>query len=159
MTGIGPGRRRWLGGLPALLAAIAMAPARAATFAVNDNGTIVMPSLLAMRWRQQIPGRTADHTIEGSLRVALQLDLAAWVNRQVRLYMVMPPSAEAPVLATWTTQGRLLSGSARSGSRTLVYSGQVTAPLLRESLQLQLAADGRNVRGQLAVQFSFEVET
>lgn len=141
-----------------LWAALAQAPA-AAGVRVDDSGTIVSTPVLQMRWRQLVPGRGADHTVEGHLRVALRLNLAAWVNRQVRIYMLLAPLEPDIVEASWRTQGRLLPGQVRSGSRALVFEGRVGAALLEETLEITLAADGRVLAGTHNLQFTFELET
>jgi hypothetical protein len=138
--------------------ALAWAPATASV-RVDDSGTIVSAPVVAMRWRQLVPGRGADHTVEAQLRVALRLNLAPWLNQHVRLYMVLPATGNEPVLASWRTQGRLLAGTLRSGARTLVYQGQVTAPVLEETIDLSLATDGRALITPQSLQFSFELDT
>ena len=88
-----------------------VADANAATSRVDDSGTIVSQSVVPMRWRQLVPGRGADHTVEASLRVAVRLNLARWLNQPVRVYMALAASPGEPVQASWRTQGRLLPGA------------------------------------------------
>lgn len=145
-------------GVIALLLAASL-PAAAATARVDDSGTLVSQSVVPMRWRQLVPGRGADHTVEAPLRVALRLNLAAWIQRPVRLYMALAPTPGEPVHATWTTQGRLLAGSLRSGGRTLVYDGVVSGGVLEETLDLVLRTDGRALTSSQNLQFYFEVDT
>lgn len=125
---------------------------------VDDTGTVVSTPVAAMRWRQLVPGRGADHTVEARLNVALRLNLAPWQGRSVRLYMALPPLAFGTVTAAWRTQGRLLAGSVRSGSRALVYEGPVNAPLVQESLELTLATDGRALVRPETLNFTFELD-
>lgn len=156
-------RRRGLRALLAVAVAAAgtaVRPSRAAGHAqaVSDAGTVVTPAVLALDWRQPVPGKGADDTIEGRARVALQLDLSPWMNQTVRLFLVLPPAIETPIVAHWLTQGRLQSGSARSGTRALIYAGRVTAPTLRETWELRIVVDGRRMRGRQALRFGFEVD-
>jgi len=145
--------------LAALLAAAAAAPANASV-RVDDSGTLVSTPVAPMRWRQLVPGRGADNTVEAQVRVALRLNLAPWLNQQVSLYMGLPASAAAPVIqASWRTQGRLLAGSLRSGTRALVFQGRVTAPVLEETIDLYLATDGRLLTQNQDLPFFFEVDT
>ncbi len=142
----------------ALLVACLSWPAAAASYRVDDTGTVVSQSVVPMRWKQLVPGRGADHSVEASLRVALRLNLARWVNQPVRLYMGLAPVVGEPVYASWRTQGRLLPASVRSGSRVLVFEGVPPAAFLEESLDLGLRTDGRALTSLQSLQFYFEVD-
>ena len=135
------------------------AEARGATFRVDDSGTIVSQAVVPMRWRQLVPGRGADHTVEAGVRVAVRLNLARWLNQPVRVYMALAPSPGEPVQASWRTQGRLLPGALRSGARALIYDGVARSASLEETLELTLSTDGRALVSQQALQFYFEVDT
>ena len=135
------------------------ADANAATSRVDDSGTIVSQAVVPMRWRQLVPGRGADHTVEASLRVALRLNLARWLNQPVRVYMALAPSPGEPVQASWRTQGRLLPGTLRSGARALIYDGVARSASLEETMELTLSTDGRALVSQQTLQFYFEVDT
>lgn len=142
-----------------LWAALAALPVSAsAAVRVDDTGTVVSTPVLPMRWRQLVPGRGADHSVEAQVRIAVRLNLARWLNQPVRLYMVLAPG-EVAVTASWRTQGRLLPGSLRSGSRALVYAGHVSVAMLEETIDLALSTDGRNLEAPQALQFSFELDT
>lgn len=134
-------------------------PAHAATVRVDDSGSVVSQGVVPMRWKQLVPGRGADHTVEASLRVALRLNLARWVNQPVRVYMALAPAAGEPIYASWRTQGRLLPGSLRSGTRVLVFDGVTPSPSLEETLDLSLKTDGRALVYPQSLQFYFEVDT
>lgn len=146
---------------PCLLAASLCAHDRAVagTTRVDDSGTVVSQGVLPMRWRQPVPGRGADNSVEASVRVALRLNLSRWLNQPVKLYMGLAPAAGEPVHATWRTQGRLLPGSVRSGARTLMYDGIAGAASLEETLELTLRTDGRALASPQSLQFYFEVDT
>ena len=126
---------------------------------VDDSGTVVSQSVVPMRWRKPVPGRSADHTVEAQLRVALRLNLSAWLNQPVRLYMVLAQGAGSSVQARWRTQGRLLPGALRTGGRALVFEGNVTAASLEETIDLALETDGRVLVSSETLQFYFEVES
>lgn len=132
--------------------------ASATTVRVDDNGTVVSQGVLPMRWKQLVPGRGADHSVEGSVKVALRLNLAKWLNQPVRIYMALAPSGGEPVYATWRTQGRLLTGAVRSGGRALIFNGVVTAASLEETIELALTTDGRALISPQALQFYFEID-
>lgn len=133
--------------------------ASAATARVDDTGTIVSQASVPMRWKQVVPGRGADHSVEASVRVAARLNMAPWLNRPVRLYMGLAPSTGEAVYASWRTQGRLLAGTLRSGARVLVFEGVAKAALLEETMDLILTTDGRALVSPQALQFYFEVDT
>ncbi|MEJ8854883.1 hypothetical protein WKW79_09910 [Variovorax robiniae] len=141
-----------------LALALACAGAQAATFRVNDTGTVVSQPVTPMHWRQLVPSRHADHTVEGRLDVALRLNLSAWVNRPARIYMVLAPTEGQRLTATWRTQGRLLPGALRGGDRTVVFDGLVRDAFLSETLALDLVADGRLLTRMQSLHFHFEIE-
>lgn len=144
--------------LASLLALAAGLPAGAATFRVDDTGTYASQPVTSMRWRQLAPGRAGDHAIEGRVAVALRLNLSPWLNRPARIYMSLAPTDGEQLVAAWRTQGRLLPGTVRGGSRTLVFEGVVRDAFLQESLVLDLTADGRKVERAQSLQFFFEIE-
>ena len=147
--------------LPGMLAAalVGAGSVGAATTRVDDSGTVLSQGVVPMRWKQLVPGRGADHSVEASVRVALRLNLARWLNQPVRLYMALAPTVGEPVHAAWRTQGRLLPGALRSGGRVLVFEGVVNAASLEETLDLTLRTDGRALVSPQALQFYFEVDT
>lgn len=145
--------------LTAILASMtALAPAAATTYRVDDTGTVVNQPVTPMRWRQFAPGRAGDNTVEGNVTVSLRLNLAAWLNRQARIYMSLAPTDGEQMVATWRTQGRLLPGTVRGGGRTLVFEGVVRDQFLEENILLSLTADGRAVERPQSLQFFFEIE-
>jgi hypothetical protein len=126
---------------------------------VDDTGTIVSVPSAQMRWRAFVPGRAADHTVETQLNVALRLNLAPWLGKNIRLYHRLAQDVNNEVFTvTWTGQGRLLPGTMRSGERVLVYSGPVNSATLEESISLVITADGRRVVRSQSLQFFFEVD-
>jgi hypothetical protein len=144
----------------AALLAVALlgASAQAATFRVEELGTFPQESSAAMKWRQTAPSRAGDNTVEGTSTVNVRLNLAPWVNRSGRLFLVLPEQPLTPVRATWSTQGKLLPGQLISGQRALVYSGPILSPLLEETLVLKLEADGTRLTGVQRLQFHFEID-
>ena len=143
----------------ALLLALCVAgSAGAATYRVDEAGTFPQESSTAMRWRQVAPSRGGDNTIEGSATVNVRLSLYPWLNRQARLFMVLPEQPVAPVRVSWTTQGRLQPGHLVSGQRALVYAGPITAAILDETLVLKLEADGTRMGSAQSLKFHFEID-
>lgn len=138
--------------------AMLAAPAGAATYRIDDSGTLVSQPVTPMKWRQVVPSRTGDNAVEGQLNVAVRLNLTNWVNRPARIFMGLAPTEGELLTATWRTQGRLLAGSVQGGSRTLVFDGVVHDPFLVETIQLNLLADGRLLTRTQRLQFYFEIE-
>jgi hypothetical protein len=96
--------------------------------------------------------------MEAWLRVNVRIDVRAWAQRQVRIYLVLPQDEAASVEALWTTQGRLLGGQLRSGERSLVYAGSLQQPALEDQMQLRLRSPA-HWQGRLRrLAFHFELE-
>lgn len=142
----------------AFFAAIFATNSYAASVRVDDSGSVVSQSVVPMRWKQIAPGRGADHSVEASLKVALRLNLAKWLNQPVRLYIGLSSVSSEPVYASWRTQGRLTSGNVRSGERALIFNGINTATMLEETIDLDLKTDGRALTSAQALQFYFEID-
>ena len=132
--------------------------APAATYRVDESGSFPQQSSTQMRWRQIAPSRGGDNAVEGSTTVNLRLNLAPWLNRNGRLFVVLPEQPVTPVKVSWTTQGRLLPGQLVSGQRVLVYVGPIVSPLLEETLVLKMEADGTRLSSAQRLQFHFEID-
>lgn len=143
-----------------LLAALATAPAQADTATrVDDSGTVVSQPTVQMQWRQPVPGRRPDHTVQARIKVNVHLNVAPWVNRPVRLYMGLAPLNGPQVQASWSTAGRLMPGTLRSGARTLVYAGPIKTSTFDDAIELTLTTDGRALTSLQSLQFYFEIES
>ncbi|HVZ43447.1 MAG TPA: hypothetical protein VHA82_06510 [Ramlibacter sp.] len=125
---------------------------------IDDTGTMLSEPVVQMKWRQLVPGRAFDNTVEAQVRVALRLHFEQLVNQPIRLYMALAPGTDVPVQARWRTQGRLLAGTVRSGGRALVYEGPAPGPILEETIELHLETDGRYLVSAQNLQFYFEAE-
>lgn len=128
---------------------------------VDDSGTVVSAPIVPMQWRQPVPARGSANDVEGEFEVALRLNLTPWLNREVRMYLVVEPPAipGMRVTARWRGGGRFLGGSVQSSRRALVFQGLVTEPFLREKVHFILAADGSQISSTQAIQFHIEVES
>jgi hypothetical protein len=152
--------RRWvLAGLatPALVST-SMAAGPTLVSRVDDTGTIVSSPVVAMAWRQSVPGRRADHAVEAVVGVRVRLNLSPWAGRRIHLYMVLAPTPGRLVQASWQGGGRLLPGVLKSGERALVFSGLATSPALAETLELTVTTDGRTLESPAQLSFHFETE-
>jgi hypothetical protein len=145
----------------ALVCAVLMGMAAvspAATFRIDEAGTVVSDPIVNMKWRNVAPGRTRENTVEATLRVDVRLNLAPWINKSSRIYMVLAPVSGERVRASWTTQGRLLPGTVHSGERALVYQGPAAPAILVESLLMALETDGERLTQSETLNFYFEIE-
>jgi hypothetical protein len=133
-------------------------PAVAATFHVDDSASLPNETTTAMRWKSLSPSRTADNVVEGTTLVTVRLNVAPWLNRTGKIYMVLPVQPVGQVKAEWATQGRLLPGQLISGNRTLVYTGPIRSNMIEDTLALKLQADGRRLAALQRLQFHFEID-
>ena len=143
----------------ALGCAAATSPAAAATYRVDDSSSFPRESTALLRWRQTAPARDADDTLEGTVGVAVRLNLEPWLNRTGRLFLVLPQQGTPLVRVSWRTQGRLLPGEIAPGQRVLVYEGPITIPHLDETLMLTIQASGGQLPEMRGLAFHFEIDT
>lgn len=141
-----------------LALALAAAPAAAATYRVDDSASMPRESTALLGWRSAVPSRGGDDTLQGSIGVAVRLDVGAWRNRTGRVYLVLPEQSTSGVRIAWRTQGRLLSGQATPGQRVLVFEGPIAAPFLEDRLQVDIEASGRELRATQPLNFHFEID-
>lgn len=133
-------------------------PAAARTTAIDDSGTLPYDTQLLMHWEQPAPRRPLNNLMSGTLTLHVKLNVAPWLKRSGRIYMVLPAQQPGVITASWVSQARLLPGRLVSGSRALVYSGPITTPFLEDVLQLTLEVDGTQLRQPYPVSFSFEMD-
>jgi hypothetical protein len=143
----------------ALGCAATASPAAATTYRVDDSSSFPRESTALLRWRQAAPAREADDTLEGTVGVAVRLNLEPWLNRTGRLFLVLPEQGTPLVRVSWRTQGRLLPGEIAPGQRVLVFDGPITAPYLDETLALTIQASGGQLPEMRSLAFHFEIDT
>lgn len=129
----------------------------AATERIDDTGTS-LESITRMYWRQLAPSRKVDNTMEGSAQVQVRLNLAPWVGRTGRIFLVLPEQPMGPIRASWPAHGRFSAGSLISGQRALVYSGPITSPIMEGILVLKLEVDGTRLQSIQRLVFHFEID-
>jgi hypothetical protein len=130
----------------------------AETFRVDDSASLPSESATNMRWKSLAPSRSASNLVDGATIVTVRLNLAAWRNRNGKIYLALPALPIGQVNAAWSTQGRLLPGELVSGNRTLVYSGNIKTNVLEDTLALKLQTDGRRLASPQRLQFHFEID-
>jgi hypothetical protein len=144
--------------LMASLTIAGIAPANGATYLVDDGASAPQESTALLRWRQPAPTRSNDNALLGAMAVVVRLNLAPWINHTGRVFLALPEQGTTPIKVSWTTQGRLLPGSITPGNRVLVFAGPITAPVLEETLTLQIEADGSRLAGTQRLKFHFEID-
>lgn len=142
----------------ALLSSMLPPSAEAATYRVDDSATIPLESSATLRWRQLAPSRGGDNTVEGSTTVQVRLNVAPWLKRNGRIYLVLPEQPPGRIAVRWTTQGRLLPGQLVSGQRALVLAGPIASPLVDETLVLRIETDGTRLNSTYRLNFHFEID-
>jgi len=142
----------------ALLAAVPSTTV-AATYRVDDSATIPQEASATLRWRQLAPGRrSVENTVEGGTTVQVRLNLAPWMKRNGRVFLVLPEQPLGRVTVHWSTQGRLLPGQLVSGQRALVYAGPILSPMLEETFALRIETDGTRLSSTHRLNFHFEID-
>ena len=142
----------------ALALALAAVPVAAATYRIDDSASIPRETTALLGWRSAVPSRDGDDTLQGTIGVALRLDVSAWRSKSGRIYLVLPEQTTSGVRLAWRTQGRLLPGQATPGQRVLVFEGSIAAPWLEERLELDIEASGREFLGTQPLNFHFEID-
>jgi hypothetical protein len=144
----------------ALALAIIWPPAaHTKTIRLDDSGTQALEPSVAMRWRTAAPSRSgADNLLIGSTTIRVHLNVMPWLKRTGRIYLMLPAQQPGPVSASWSAQGRLLSGQLRSGSRTLVYAGPITTPFLEDVLTFRFSIEASLIQRAFPLSFYFELE-
>jgi hypothetical protein len=156
-----PGFRRcapWLAALTLAVPGACGMASHAATMPIDDTGTVTVQPTMNLRWQELSPRQRRGDLMEGSTQLRVRLNVKPWMGRSGRIYLVLPAQLPGDIAASWTTTGRLLPGRVQSGSRTLVYAGTITAPVLEDTLVLSLAVDGRQMRQTYNLQFRFEID-
>ncbi len=142
----------------ALAAQVIASAAGAATMPIDDTGTVTVQPSVNLRWQELSPRQRRGDLMEGTTQLRVRLNVKPWIGQTGRIYMVLPAQLPGDITATWTTTGRLLPGRVQSGSRTLVYSGAITTPVLEDTLLLSLAVDGKQMRQTYNLLFRFEID-
>ena len=142
----------------AFTAAAATSGSGAATFPIDDTGTVTVQPTMNLRWQELSPRQRNGALMEGATQVRVRLNVKPWLGRSGKIYMVLPAQLPGDITASWTTTGRLLPGRVQAGSRTLVYSGTINSAVLEDTLMLSLTADGRRMLQTYSLLFRFEID-
>ncbi|MGL4574132.1 MAG: hypothetical protein ACRCV9_04995 [Burkholderiaceae bacterium] len=144
-----------------LLACAATLPVtalHAATFKVDDSASETLQVTSTAQWVSLNPGRGASNDVEVRTRVQVRLNVAPWLNRQGKIYMVSSGQSTTPFVMSWTSSGTLLPNRMLQGQRALVYSGKIGSAQLSDVFHVTLRADGRHLATPTALRFGFEID-
>jgi hypothetical protein len=130
----------------------------AQTYRVDDGGSQVLGGPLRLKPITPMPRGELATALVGETGVLARLDLAPWKGRRGRIYLTLPQQAGGRISASWSTRGRLLPGTVRSGERALVYAGPIDVDTIEDTLRLRIQADGRELAGGIPLAFSFEID-
>ena len=140
-------------------AALQGATATAKTVVLDDSGTQALDPAVALHWKSVAPSRTGNSNLMlGSATFRVRINVAPWLKRNARIYLVLPAQQPGPLSVSWTSQGKLLPGQLQSGTRALVYSGAISAPFLEDQLTFQFGVDGALVKRAFPVNFQFVMD-
>ena len=133
------------------------APAKTTT--IDDSGTQALEPSVGMRWQSAAPLRSgADNLMVGTTTIRVRINVTPWLHHSGRIYLDLPAQQPGPITASWTTQGRFLSGQVHSGNRALVYAGPIASPFMEDVLKFQFSVDGTLIRHAFPVTFHFEMD-
>jgi hypothetical protein len=134
-------------------------PASAKTILLDDSGTQALEPSVALRWKSVAPGRSSNaNLMVGSSTFRVRVNVAPWMKRSARIYLLLPAQQPGPVTVSWTTQGKLLPGQVQSGNRVLVYSGPITRPYLEDEVNFQFNVNGAFIKRAFPVNFQFVMD-
>jgi hypothetical protein len=129
------------------------------TIILDDSGTQALDPAVALHWKSGAPNRSADgNLMVGATTFRVRINVAPWLKRNARIYLLLPAQQPGPLSVSWTTQGTLLAGQLQSGNRTLVYSGAITRPFLEDEVTFQFNVNGALVKRAFPVNFQFVMD-
>jgi hypothetical protein len=133
--------------------------APAATLTLDDSGTQALEPGVSMRWQTAVPPRSGGaDLLVGTTTIRVRINVMPWLKRSARIYLALPAQPPGPLAASWTTQGQLLPGQLRSGSRVLVYAGPVTAGFIEDTLRFQFSVNAALIGRAYPVNLHFEMD-
>jgi hypothetical protein len=126
---------------------------------LDDSGTEALDPAVDLHWKSVTPRHSADgNLMVGTATFRVRINVAPWLKRNARIYLVLPAQSPGPLNVSWTTQGKLQPGQLQSGSRALVYSGAITRPFLEDEVTFQFNVNGALVKRAFPVNFQFVMD-
>jgi len=149
--------------LAALLAAV---PAAAAT-RLDDSLSPRQRVQATTRWVYDGVGDwNADqrNALVADIRaMEFRLRTAAYVGKTAEIYLALPDHvsglrAPTGMRVDWTTRGRFSPGSATPGTRSLVFRGKITEPVMSDYFDFRVFIDARTWERGIEFDPVFEIE-
>jgi len=134
------------------------ASAASAPLRLDDSLTHTVPPNVQMRWREVQASRDGAAEMEAWVRVNVRIDTRPIASQSGRIYLVLARDQAASMEASWTSQGKLLSGRIASGERTLVYAGVVPGGTLEDQFLMHLRSPANWQSESRRLQFHFEFD-
>jgi hypothetical protein len=149
-----------------VLLAIAAGTAFAAPVRLDDSASTRNRVDVRPRWQFQGEGLGPERInamVAEVPNLEVRLNTARFVGRAGRIYLVVPDFVSGLRVPTgmrveWRTRGTLHPGSALPGTRSLVYDGSVTRPMMADYLDFTLFLDARFIDRGLRFEPYFEIE-
>jgi hypothetical protein len=133
--------------------------APAATVTLDDSGTQALEPGVPLRWQTAVPPRSGGaDLLVGSTTIRVRINVMPWLKRSARIYLSLPAQPPGPIAASWTTQGQLLPGQLKSGSRVLVYAGPISSGFIEDTLKFQFSVNAALIARPYPVNFHFEMD-
>jgi hypothetical protein len=92
-----------------------------------------------------------------------RLDTSAYIGSEARIFLELPilvrglgnPSS---LVLSWTTGGLFNAGRVTPGNRQLIYEGQITQPVMRDTMTFTFELDARYLLQPLRLEPVYEIE-
>ena len=135
------------------------AAAAAKTVVLDDSGTQPLEPSVNLHWKSVAPSRMGgSNAMLGTATFRVHINVAPWLKRNARIFLVLPAQPPGPLSVAWVTQGKLFPGQLQSGNRVLVYSGLITRPYLEDELTFQFNINGALIKRAFPVNFQFVMD-
>jgi hypothetical protein len=141
------------------LSIICSGGASAKSITLDDSGTQALEPAVGMRWKTPSPSHSdAGNLLVGTTTIRVRINVAPWLKRSARIYLVVPAQQPGPMSVAWTTQGRLAPGHLESGTRVLVYAGPITSTFIEDVLRFEFTVNAALIGRPYPVSFHFEMD-
>ena len=113
---------RSLSRLLLLMVLVAAVPADAKTTVIDDSGTLPYDAPLVLHWQQLSPRRPVNNRMIGTLTVRVKLNVAPWLRRPGRIYLVLPVGPLPPVVQEIRANERVSPPASTSAAGTVAVT-------------------------------------
>lgn len=155
------------GRAPILLAALLASASAAAATRLDDSLSPRQRVQATTNWLYDGAGDwTADqmNALVADVRaMEFRLRTAPYLGKTAEIYLVLPDHVSGLKSPTgfrvdWTTRGRFAPGSAVPGTRSLVFRGKITEPVMSDYFDFRIFIDARSWERGIEFDPVFEIE-